>query len=68
MIPFTFRNTLETKLKRLKQEYMEVRAQLYTCLEESQSLQYELIECRLTADYYSHANAHTLKSPKSVSG
>ena len=50
------------KLKRLKQEYLNTRTELYNRIEENQSLQYELIECRLKIDYYSHLTVRSLPS------
>ena len=67
MLRFLFRHSLEIKLKRLKQEYIDLRTELYSRMEENQSLQYELIECRLTAEYYSHMNGQSPASDNAVS-
>ncbi|CAF4824896.1 unnamed protein product, partial [Rotaria sp. Silwood2] len=48
------RQRLEMKLKRLKDEYINVRKELYNRIEENNTLQHELIECRLKNDYNLH--------------
>ncbi|CAF5186603.1 unnamed protein product, partial [Rotaria magnacalcarata] len=53
---------LEMKLKRLKDEYASIRKELYTRIEENNSLQQELIEYRLKLDYYAQINNQTLLS------
>ncbi|CAF1029279.1 unnamed protein product, partial [Rotaria sordida] len=54
------RQRLELKLKRLKDEYVDVRKELYTRIEENNALQHELIEYRYKIDYYSQMNNQTL--------
>ncbi len=55
------------KLKRLKDEYINVRTDLYNRIEENNELQHELIEYRLKIDYYSQINNQAMNSIKSVS-
>jgi regulator of replication initiation timing len=64
---FTFSQRLEMKLKRLKDEYINVRTDLYNRIEENNELQHELIEYRLKIDYYSQINNQAMNSIKSVS-
>jgi len=54
------------KLKRLKDEYINVRTELYTRIEENNTLQHELVECRFKNDYNLHLTNQTLNSFKSV--
>ncbi|CAF1064650.1 unnamed protein product [Adineta steineri] len=57
------RHRLEMKIKRLKDEFIHVRTELYNRVEENHSLQYELIECRLKIDYFSHVHDQAIRSP-----
>ncbi|CAF3919472.1 unnamed protein product [Rotaria magnacalcarata] len=60
------RQRLEMKLKRLKDEYVNVRKELYNRIEENNTLQHELVECRLKNDYNIHITNqtfNTLKAP-----
>ncbi|CAF4196048.1 unnamed protein product [Rotaria sp. Silwood2] len=59
------RQRLEMKLKRLKDEYINVRKELYNRIEENNTLQHELIECRLKNDYNLHITTQTFNSLKS---
>ncbi|CAF3344287.1 unnamed protein product [Rotaria sp. Silwood1] len=54
------RQRLELKLKRLKEEYVNVRKELYARIEENNALQHELVEYRFKVDYYSQLNNQTL--------
>lgn len=54
------------KLKRLKEEYISVRKELYNRIEEINGLQHELVECRFKNDYNLHLTNQTLSSLKSV--
>ncbi|CAF2367202.1 unnamed protein product [Rotaria sp. Silwood2] len=51
---------LELKLKRLKEEYVNARKELYSRIEENNALQHELVEYRFKVDYYSQMNNQTL--------
>ncbi len=57
---FTFSQRLERKFKRLKDEYINVRTDLYNRIEENNELQHELIEYRLKIDYYSQIKSVSL--------
>ena len=61
-----FRQRLEMKLKRLKDEYINVRKELYSRIEEINSLRHELVECRLKNDYHFQLTHQTFNSLKSV--
>ena len=61
-----FRQRLEMKLKRLKDEYISVRTDLYNRIEENNALQHELIECRFKNDYNLHITSQAFNSLKSV--
>jgi hypothetical protein len=61
-----FRQRLEMKLKRLKEEYINVRKELYTRIEENNTLQHDLVECRFKNDYNLHITNQTFNSLKSV--
>jgi hypothetical protein len=54
------------KLKRLKEEYINVRKELYTRIEENNTLQHDLVECRFKNDYNLHITNQTFNSLKSV--
>ena len=54
------------KLKRLKDEYITVRKELYTRIEENNTLQHELVECRFKNDYNLHVTNQTFNALKSV--
>ena len=54
------------KLKRLKEEYINVRKELYNRMEENSALQHELVECRFRLEYYSQMNNQAISSLKSV--
>lgn len=54
------------KLKRLKDEYINVRKELYTRIEENNTLQHELVECRFKNDYNLHVTSQTFNALKSV--
>lgn len=54
------------KLKRLKDEYVNVRKELHNRIEENNSLRHELVECRLKNDYNLHLTSQTFNSLKSV--
>ena len=54
------------KLKRLKDEYITVRKELYHRVEENNTLQHELIASRLKNDYYSQLPNQTFESARSV--
>jgi hypothetical protein len=54
------------KLKRLKDEYITVRKELYHRIEENNKFQHELVECRSKNDYYSQINNPQLNSLRSV--
>ena len=60
-----FRQRLEMKLKRLKEEYITVRKELYYRVEENNTLQHELIASRLKIDYYSQLPNQTFESARS---
>jgi hypothetical protein len=55
------------KLKRLKDEYVNVRKELYNHMEENTKLQHELVECRFKLEYYSQMNNQTIHSIQTVS-
>ena len=55
------------KLKRMKEEYINVRKELYTCVDENNALQHELVECRFKLDYLSQISTQTTPSIKAVS-
>jgi hypothetical protein len=57
---FTFSQRVERKFKRLKDEYISVRRDLYNRIEENNELQHELIEYRLKIDYYSQIKSVSL--------
>jgi hypothetical protein len=63
---FSFRQRLEMKLKRLKDEYINVRKELYNRIEETNILQHELVECRFKSDYNLHITSQTFNSLKAV--
>ena len=54
------------KLKRLKEEYINVRKELYNRMEEINGLQHELVECRFKNEYNLHLTNQTFSSMKSV--
>lgn len=54
------------KLKRLKEEYIAVRKELYHRVEETNNLQHELVECRFKNDYNLHITNQTFNSLRSV--
>jgi hypothetical protein len=54
------------KLKRLKDEYVNVRKELYNHMEENTKLQHELVECRFKSDYNLHITSQTFNSLKAV--
>ncbi|UJR30108.1 hypothetical protein I4U23_017649 [Adineta vaga] len=60
------RQRLEMKLKRLKDEYINVRKELYNRIEENNSLQHELVECRFKTDYNLYLTNQTFSSIKST--
>ncbi|CAF1406211.1 unnamed protein product [Adineta steineri] len=60
------RQRLEMKLKRLKEEYISVRKELYNRIEENNSLQHELVECRFKNDFNIHMTNQTFSSIKST--
>jgi hypothetical protein len=55
------------KLRRLKDEYMNVRKELYNRIEDYNRLQHELIEYRFKADYYSQMYNQTFQSNETQS-
>lgn len=55
------------KLKRLKDEYINVRKELYNRIEENSTLQHELVECRFKNDYNLHVTNQTFNALKTVS-
>lgn len=55
------------KLKRLKEEYVNVRKELYSRIEENNSLKHELVECRLKNDYNLQLTSQTFNTLKTVS-
>lgn len=55
------------KLKRLKEEYLTVRKELYNRLEENNHFQHEIIEYRFKADYYSELYNQTFQSNENQS-
>ena len=55
------------KLKRLKDEYINVRKELYHRVEENNTLQHELVGVRMKNDYYSQMSNQTFDSARSVS-
>ncbi|CAF3649586.1 unnamed protein product [Rotaria sp. Silwood1] len=59
------RQRFEMKLKRLKDEYVNVRKELYNRIEENNTLQHELVECRFKNDYNLHITTQTFNSLKS---
>ncbi|CAF0987761.1 unnamed protein product [Rotaria sordida] len=59
------RQRLEMKLKRLKDEYINVRKELYNRIEDNNTLQHELVECRFKNDYNLHITTQTFNSLKS---
>jgi hypothetical protein len=54
------------KIKRLKDEYINVRKELYHRIEENNTLQHDLVECRFQNDYNLHITSQTFNSLKSV--
>lgn len=54
------------KLKRLKDEVMNVRKELYSHMEDNNALQHELIEYRFKVEYLSQVNNQSIHSIKSV--
>lgn len=54
------------KLKRLKEEFVHVRKELYNQIEENNNLKHELVECRLKNDFHFQLTNQTLNSLKSV--
>lgn len=54
------------KLKRLKEEYINVRKDLYVRVEENNKLQHDLVASRMKNDYYAQLNNQTLESIRSV--
>ena len=54
------------KLKRLKDEYINVRKELYNRIEENTTLQHQLVECRFKNDYNLHITSQTFNTLKSV--
>jgi hypothetical protein len=54
------------KLKRLKEEYLNVRKELYNRIEENNTLQHDLVECRFKNDYNLHITSQTFNALKSV--
>jgi len=54
------------KLKRLKDEYITVRKELYNRMEENNTLQHELVECRFKNDYNLHITSQTFNTLRSV--
>ena len=54
------------KLKRLKDEYINVRKELYVRVEENNTLQHELVASRLKNDYYAQLTNQTLDSMRSA--
>lgn len=50
------------KLKRLKDEYINVRKELYHRVEENNTLQHELVGSRMKNDYYSQLSNQTFES------
>lgn len=59
---FLFSQRLEMKLKRLKDEYINVRKELYTHIEDENRLQHELIEYRFKTEYYSQMYNQTFQN------
>jgi len=55
------------KLKRLKDEYIIVRKELYNRIEDNNTLQHELIEYRFKIDYYSQMYNQTFQSNENQS-
>jgi len=55
------------KLKRLKDEYLSVRKELYNRIEDNNTLQHELIECRFKCDYYSQMYNQSFQSNENQS-
>ena len=49
------------KLKRLKDEYINVRKELYNRTEDNNKIQHEIIEYRLKVEYYSQIYNQTLQ-------
>ncbi|CAF4644337.1 unnamed protein product [Rotaria socialis] len=58
------RQRLEMKLKRLKDEYVNIRKELYNRIEENNTLQHELVECRFKNDYNIHVTNQTFNALK----
>lgn len=50
----------------MKEEYVNVRRELYSRIEEINSLRHELVECRLKSDYNFQLTHQTFNSLKSV--
>ena len=50
------------KLKRLKDEYIIVRKELYSRIEENNALQHELVECRFKNGYNLQITNQTLRA------
>jgi hypothetical protein len=55
------------KLKRLKEEYITVRKELYNRIEDNNTIQHELVECRFKVDYYSQMYNQTFQSNENQS-
>jgi len=54
------------KLKRLKDEYISVRKELYSRIEENNKLQHDLVEVRFKNDYNLQITSQTFNTLKSV--
>ena len=54
------------KLKRLKDEYINVRKELYSRIEENNALQHELVECRFKNNYNLQIANQTLNTLRTV--
>lgn len=55
------------KLKRLKEEYILVRKELYNRIEESNQFQHEIVEHRFKADHFSELYNRTFQSNENQS-
>lgn len=61
------RQRLEMKLKRLKDEYINVRKELYNRIEDQNRLEHDLIEYRFKSEYYSQLYNQSFQNQESQS-
>ena len=58
----SFRQRLEMKLRRLKEEYVSVRKEFCNRIEDQNRIEHDLIECRFKVDYYAQMYSETFQS------